>query len=151
MNNEINFINDFLIEVKGSVYFENKENAINLEEFLENDILDFFLIFRDLTIIIKGDSLAATVNLEESSLPKDINMGNDGFIKLLSLEKYLRLEDYIGIKVCGLGSIMFEGIKTGIFIVFENRKELIFVNLGDEIKLFKFLPESLVNEGYTKI
>lgn len=138
-----------LISVRGSVYFI--EYTPNVESFPIEDIIDFYFVFNDFSFTVQGSSSGDKIVIRDNNTLHNIDMDNDGYIKVLGLLDILEIDSYVGLEVCDVQDIVISENKVGISIIFSEVEQIIIINLGDELFFFKELPEVLVNEGYRMI
>ena len=130
----------------GSVYFESIKHIG--EEFNQDDILDLCLFFEDNSMTLKGNSSGDAILTSYNDELESIDMQENGYIKVLKLTKYFKLNEYLDCQLLSYQHIEYETLQAGIILNFENDKKMIVINLGDQVYLFKSLPNFLLNEGY---
>lgn len=130
----------------GSVYFESIKHIS--EEFNQDDILDLCLFFEDNNMTLKGNSSGNAILTSYNDELESIDMQDNGYIKVLKLTKYFKLNKYLNCQLLNYQHIEYETLHSGIILYFENDKKMIVINLGDQVYLFKSLPNFLLNEGY---
>ncbi len=140
-----------LLKIEGEIYFLNKNDNHNFSEIEKNDIMNIFLVFYDVILKFKTDSIGEKIEIEKIDSMEGIDMGNNGFTKILNIEKLFNLEEYINCEIKGFGKIFNNNQEVGVVLYFKNKKKLIFLNLGDEITLFTKIPTNLKREGYKEL
>lgn len=146
MIDKTKFLNSKLNDVYGGVFFLDKENTTL---FNKEDVINVLFCFDSLNIKIECDSNAIGIRITYNSEGlRDIDMGESGYIKVLSIAELLNLNSCIGMNLTDMSYIIANKNVVGLAIFFSKKESVFILNLGDQLFFFKDLPEDLKNEGY---
>lgn len=140
------FLNSKLNDVYGGVFFLDKDDTTL---FNKEDVINVCFYFDKLNIKLECDSNANSIRITcNSEGLRDIDMGESGYIKTLSIVELLNLNNCIGMNLIDISYITTNKNVVGLAMFFPEEESIFILNLGDELFFFKDLPENLKNEGY---
>lgn len=136
MSNKITCLNDKLIRAEASIYFcSDTINVDNRAVISLDDIVDICLIFDHLELTVSCDQIGQSTILKEGNYLENINMQENGCIRVFDISNHWQLSKYIGAHLEYISQSKDEyNFTNGVKFNF-TCGELAIINLGDQLTI----------------